>query len=52
VTAPLSGEALPGPGDVVEYHFPVVIEIREAPAADDGAIAEQVARRLVSGLTG
>jgi hypothetical protein len=37
---------------VVEYHFPVVIEIREAPAADAGDIAEQAARKLVSGLTG
>jgi hypothetical protein len=30
----------------------VVIEIRDAPAADAGDIAEQAARKLVSGLTG
>lgn len=45
-------EPAPDPGDVVEYHFPVVIEIRDAPAADAGDIAEQAARKLVSGLTG
>jgi hypothetical protein len=46
--------AEPGPGreGVVEYHFPVVIEIRETPAADAGDVAEQVTRKLVSDLTG
>jgi hypothetical protein len=39
-------------GAVIEYHFPVVIEIRDVPAADAGDSAEQVARKLVSGLTG
>lgn len=45
-------EPAPDPGAVVEYHFPVVIEIRDVPAADAGDGAEQVARKLVSELTG
>ena len=45
-------EPAPDTGAVVEYHFPVVIDIRETPAADAGAVAEQVARKLVSELTG
>jgi hypothetical protein len=42
----------PDSGAVVEYHFPVVIEIRENPAADVADVAEQVARRLLAGLSG
>lgn len=49
---PGPGDAARGTGDVVEYHFPVVIEIRDVPAADAGDLAEQAARKLVSGLTG
>jgi|1186.fasta_scaffold498543_2 hypothetical protein len=37
-------------GDVVEYHFPVVVEIRESPAADDREIAERVMRKLLAEL--
>ena len=38
------------PRAVVEYHFPVVIEVREARAPDVGAVARRAARMLVQGL--
>jgi hypothetical protein len=36
--------------DVVEYHFPVVVEIRESPAANDHDVAERVLRKLLAEL--
>ncbi|WP_462188537.1 MULTISPECIES: hypothetical protein [unclassified Frankia] len=38
------------PRAVVEYHFPVVIEVREAQAPDVEAIAKLAARHIVRGL--
>jgi hypothetical protein len=38
------------PRAVVEYHFPVVIEVREATAPDVDAVAEQAAAKLLSGM--
>lgn len=49
--APHSGAVLEpladDPSSVVEYHFPVVIEVREARAPDVAAVADLAARRLV-----
>ena len=38
------------PRAVVEYHFPVVIEVREAAAPDHRAIAHRAARMIARGL--
>jgi len=38
------------PRAVVEYHFPVVIEVREARAPDAEAVARRAARMLAQGL--
>jgi len=38
------------PRAVVEYHFPVVIEVREAQAPDVEAVARAAARQIVQGL--
>ena len=38
------------PRAVVEYHFPVVIEVREATAPDADAVAELAAAKLLSGM--
>jgi hypothetical protein len=38
------------PRAVVEYHFPVVIELREAPAPDVDTVARRAAWLLVQGL--
>jgi hypothetical protein len=36
--------------EVVEYHFPVVVEIRESPTVDDRDITEHVMRKLLAEL--
>ena len=38
------------PRAVVEYHYPVVIEVREATAPDADAVAELAAAKLLSGM--
>jgi len=38
------------PRAVVEYHFPVVVEIRQADPPDLLAVAEQVAQHLIRGM--
>ena len=38
------------PRAVVEYHFPVTIEVREASAPDVDQLAELAARKLVDGM--
>ena len=38
------------PASVVEYHFPVVVEVRESVAPDVDAVAALAVRRVVEGL--
>jgi hypothetical protein len=38
------------PRAVVEYHFPVVVEVRQADPPDLTTLAEQVARQLIQGM--
>jgi hypothetical protein len=38
------------PRAVVEYHFPVVVEVREASAPDVDEVAELAARKLLAAM--
>jgi hypothetical protein len=38
------------PRAVIEYHFPVVVEIRQADPPDPTTMAAQVAQHLIRGL--